>query len=139
VRIVARTVSLIAVVDDEESVRRAIGRLLRSAGLDAEMFPSGDEFLETLSDHRPDCVVLDLHMPKVDGFQVQAWLTRANFRIPIIAITAHDTPESEARALKSGAFAYLRKPVDADMLLGTIGEAIAGKRNGLRNGKKNGK
>jgi FixJ family two-component response regulator len=130
---VARSVSLIAVVDDEEAVRRALGRLLRAAGLDAETFPSGDEFLETLSDHRPDCVVLDLHMPKVDGFQVQAWLARADFSIPVIAITGHDSPESEARAMKAGAFAYLRKPVDADMLLGKIDEAIARKRNGKGN------
>ncbi len=121
---------LIAVVDDEGSVRRALGRLLRSAGLDAETFPSGDEFLETLPDHRPDCIVLDLHMPKVDGFQVQARLARADFRIPVIAITGHDTPESEARALKGGAVAYLRKPVDAETLLGTIAEAIARKTHG---------
>jgi len=130
---VARSGSLIAVVDDEEGVRRALGRLLRAAGLDAETFPSGDEFLETLSDHRPDCVVLDLHMPKVDGFQVQAWLARANFVIPVIAITGHDSPESEARAMKGGAFAYLRKPVDADTLLGKIDEAIARKSNGKKN------
>ncbi len=130
VQVVSRAVHLIAVIDDEESVRRALGRLLRSAGLDAETFPSGDEFLETLPDHRPDCIVLDLHMPKVDGFQVQAWLARANVHIPVIAITGHDTPESEARALKGGAVAYLRKPVDADNLLGTIAEAIAGTKDG---------
>ena len=129
----SRAVSLIAVVDDEEAVRRALRRLLRSAGLDAETFPSGDEFLETLSSHRPDCIVLDLHMPKVDGFQVQAWLARADFAIPVIAITGHDSPESEARAIKGGAFAYLRKPVDADMLLGKIDEAIARKRDGKKN------
>lgn len=125
-----RAVPLIAVVDDEESVGRALGRLLRSAGLDAETFLSGNEFLETLQDHRPDCIVLDLHMPKVDGFQVQARLAVADFRIPVIAITGHDTPESETRALEGGAVAYLRKPVDAETLLGTIAEAIAGKPDG---------
>jgi len=64
---------------------------------------------------------------------VQAWLARADFAIPVIAITGHDSPESEARAIKGGAFAYLRKPVDADMLLGKIDEAIARKRDGKKN------
>jgi len=137
VRIVARSSSLIAVVDDEESVRRALSRLLRSAGLNAETFPSGDEFLETLADHKPDCIVLDLHMPKVDGFQVQAWLARANLRIPVVAITGHDTPEEEARAIRGGAAAFLRKPVEAELLLGAIAEAIAKAKNGSKNGTKN--
>ena len=97
--------------------------------MEAETFPTGDEFLETLSEHLPDCVVLDLHMPKVDGFQVQAWLARARVPIPVIVITGHDTPEAQSRALKGGAVAYLRKPVDADALLGAISEAI-GKKNG---------
>jgi FixJ family two-component response regulator len=121
---VVRSSPLIAVVDDDESVRRALERLLRSAGLDAETFPTGDEFLETLPDHKPDCVVLDLHMPKVDGFQVQSWLARANLRVPVIVITGHDTPESFARAMKGGAAAYLRKPIDAERLLQTITTAI---------------
>ena len=115
---------LIAVVDDEESVRRALERLIRSARFDAETFPTGDEFLETLSDHVPDCVVLDLHMPKVDGFQVQAWLARARVCLPVIVITGHDTPEAHARALQGGAVAYLRKPVDAEALLSAIATAI---------------
>ena len=127
-----RAVPLIAIVDDEESVRRALGRLIRSAQFEAETFPSGDEFLETVSEHRPDCVVLDLHMPKVDGFQVQAWLARANIRIPIIVITGHDTPESQARVMEAGAVAYLQKPVDAEALLGAIAAATEKRKNGSR-------
>jgi FixJ family two-component response regulator len=122
---VVRAAPLIAVVDDEESVRRALERLIRSARLDAETFPTGDEFLETLPDHTPDCLVLDLHMPKVDGFQVQAWLARAKVQIPVIVITGHDTPEAQARALKGGAVAYFRKPVDGDALLDAISAALA--------------
>ena len=125
-----RAAPLIAVVDDEEPVRRALERLIRSARLDAETFPTGDEFLETLPDHKPDCLVLDIHMPKVDGFQVQAWLAKANVRIPVIVITGHDTPESQARAMKGGAVAYLRKPVDADALLDAISAAIADGKTG---------
>ena len=120
-----RAAPLIAVVDDEEGVRRALARLIRSAHLDAVTYPTGDEFLEMLTEHRPpDCVVLDLHMPKVDGFQVQEWLTRAQLRIPVIVITGHDTAESKARAMKGGAVAYLRKPVDAETLLGAITAAL---------------
>jgi FixJ family two-component response regulator len=62
---------LIAVVDDEENVRRALERLFRSAGICVETFPSGAEFLEALKTREPDCVVLDLHMPGVNGFEVQ--------------------------------------------------------------------
>jgi len=123
--------SLVAVVDDDEAVRRALARLIRSAGLDADTFPSGDEFLETLSDHRPDCVVLDLHMPKVSGLAVQSWLARAGFRIPVIVVTGHDTPETQAQAMKGGAVAYFRKPVDGEALLGAIARAVAeGKEDG---------
>jgi FixJ family two-component response regulator len=122
---VTRSTPLIAVVDDEEAVRRALERLIRSARLDAETFPTGDEFLETLPEHRPDCVVLDLHMPKVDGFHVQSWLARARLRIPVIVITGHDSPETQARVMKGGAFAYLRKPVDGDALLDVIAAALA--------------
>ena len=100
---------------------------MRSAHFDAETFPSGDEFLETVSDHRPDCLVLDLHMPKVDGFQVQSWLARAKIRIPIIIITGHDTPESQARVLGAGAAAYLQKPLDGDALLDAISSATGRK------------
>jgi FixJ family two-component response regulator len=121
---------LVAVVDDEDSVRRALERLIRSAHLDAETFPSGDEFLESLPEHAPDCLVLDLHMPQVDGFAVQDWLVRARLRIPVIVITGQDTPEAHARAMKAGAVAYLTKPVDADALLGAIATATVKEEDG---------
>ncbi len=121
---VARAKLLIAVVDDEESVRRALQRLFRSAGLDVETFPSGAEFLEALKSHEPDCVVLDLHMPRVNGFDVQARMAEAAVSVPVIVITGHDTEESRARALGAGATAYLRKPVDDETLLEAIAAAV---------------
>jgi FixJ family two-component response regulator len=121
---------LVAIVDDEECIRRALGRLVRSARFDAATFPSGDEFLETLLEQRPDCIVLDLHMPKVDGFKVQDWLARAGFHIPIIVITGRDTPESRELALESGAFAFFRKPVDGDALLDAIAAATGHAKDG---------
>ncbi len=116
--------SLIAVVDDEESVRKALHRLLRSAGFAVETFASGAEFLVSVRDHQPACVVLDLHMPQVDGFAVQASLAQSAAQVPVVILTGHDTPEARARVLAQGAKGYLRKPVDDLALLAAIESAI---------------
>jgi len=116
---------MIAVVDDEEPVRIALRRLLRSASLDAETFPSGVEFLESLKTHQPDCIVLDLHMPLIDGFCVQARLREAGFRLPVVVITGNDSAEFRERALACGASAFLLKPVDDQALMDAITAAIA--------------
>lgn len=123
-----RSPLLIAVVDDEQSVRRALERLIRSAGYAADTFASGEAFLESLQERAPDCVVLDLHMPQMNGFEVQARLGQGNVRLPVIVITGHDTPEAHARAMAQGANVYLRKPVDDKLLLQAIDSAVAGER-----------
>ena len=115
---------LIAVVDDEASVRVALQRLIRAAGLNVKTFPSGIEVLEFMQSQRPDCIVLDLHMPNVNGFEVQRRMAELAVRVPVVVITGHDTPESSARALAGGACAYLLKPVDDQMLLDAIATAI---------------
>jgi FixJ family two-component response regulator len=115
----------IAVVDDEECVRKALERLLRSAGMAVETFPSGAEFMAAMPTHRPDCVVLDLHMPKLCGFDVQAQLAQMDRPPPVVVITGHDTPESRARALAGGVAAYLLKPVDDSTLLDAIAAAMS--------------
>jgi FixJ family two-component response regulator len=119
-----RAVSLLAVVDDDADVRVALTRLVSSAGFAVETFPSGAEFLDSIRDHQPDCVVLDLHMPEMSGFDVQNALAKAHAAIPVVVITGHDTPESRARAVQLGAKAYLCKPVDDNALLAAIGTAI---------------
>ena len=116
---------LIAVVDDEESVAKALNRLLRSAGLDAETFTSGRKFLHSLQDHPPDCVVLDLHMPEVDGFEVLSQLAQTPAQVPVVVISGRDTLRARERAIVGGATAYLRKPVDGQALLDAIAVAIA--------------
>jgi FixJ family two-component response regulator len=116
---------LIAVVDDEEAVRTALRRLLRSASLDVETFSSGAEFLESVKEHQPDCVVLDLHMPQVSGFAVQARLAESGIRLPTVVITGHDAEATRERALAGGAAAYLRKPVDGQALLDAIAAAVS--------------
>lgn len=117
---------LIAVVDDDAFVRRALERLFRSAGHSVEVYPSGAEFLGCVQERRPDCVVLDLHMPEVNGFEVQLQLARVAPKLRVVIITGHDTPESRSRSLKNGAAAYLCKPVDDEMLLKAVADALAG-------------
>lgn len=110
----------VAIVDDEDSVRRSVGRLLRSAGMEVETFPSGREFLRSLDDWRPDFLVLDLHMPSMNGFEVCEELQRTGVHVPVAIITGHDKPEYRARAIAAGVAAYLAKPIDDKELIGVI-------------------
>src|SRR5262245_17152028 len=119
-----RDKSLVAVVDDEESVRKALARLIRTAGYEVEAFGSGVEFMLSLQKHRPDCVVLDLRMPVVDGFEIQRALAQSGSQVPVVIITGDDSPENHHRTTEYGAHAYLRKPVDDAMLLDAIQEAV---------------
>jgi FixJ family two-component response regulator len=116
---------LVAIVDDEDSVRRSVGRLLRSAGMEVETFASGRDFLRALHDSRPDFLVLDLHMPAMSGFDVCEELARTGIRVPVAIITGHDKPEYRARAIASGVTAYLPKPIDDKELIGAIAAAAA--------------
>src|SRR5438093_9935293 len=100
-------------------------RLMRSAGLSVETFGSGTEFLQSLDTRLPDCVVLDLHMPHMDGFSVQAHLAQKYAALPVIIFTGHDLPKTRARAMAGGASAFLRKPVHDSILLGAISAATA--------------
>ncbi len=118
--------ALLAVVDDDDDVRVALCRLISSAGFAVQTYASGSEFLHSVDDHEPDCVVLDLHMPRMSGFDVQAALAVRHAAVPVLVITGLDTPESRARALKLGARAYLCKPVADQVLLSAIGSAIGG-------------
>jgi len=117
--------SLVAVVDDEESVRRALLRLLRAANLDAEAFASGEAFLNSLDTFHPDCVVLDLQMPGLTGRDVQRRLISMQINLPVILITAHDDVITQQQSLSDGAANYLRKPLRGDVLVRSINESIA--------------
>ena len=112
---------LVAVVDDEDSIRKALKRLLRSAGLAVECYASGPEFLQSLSVQRPDCIVLDIRMQGMTGFDVQARLKAAHVSIPIIFITATD---EQTRAMQSGAAAVLRKPFGDQAPLQAVASAV---------------
>ncbi|MBC7940230.1 MAG: response regulator [Chitinophagaceae bacterium] len=114
----------IAVLDDESAVRKAFERLMQSSGMSVKGFASGAEFIAGMQSDTWDCLILDLHMPGVNGFEVQEWLKASGSPLPVIIITGHDTPSARARAVAGGACAYLLKPVDEKSLLGAIAEAL---------------
>ncbi len=90
-----------------------------------ETYTDGHEFLQSLKDHRPDCLILDLHMPAINGFEVQLKMAELKQLVPTIVITGHDSPDSRDRALRAGASDFLRKPVDEQTLLSAIEKAVA--------------
>jgi FixJ family two-component response regulator len=121
---------VIAVVDDEESICKALERLLRSAGLSAKTFPGGDEFLRFLQTARPACLVLDLHMPGMNGFAVLERLAQTGSTMPVIVITGDDSEETHVKVAQAGVKVCLRKPVDGQVLLDAIAPAIGSTAQG---------
>jgi FixJ family two-component response regulator len=115
---------LIGVVDDEASVRKALGRLLRAAGFESRAFASGQEFLETCRTDPPDCVVLDMHMPEMSGLEIQQRLNDSAIFVPMVFVTADDESRGCQRSLDAGAVACLRKPVDGAVLIHGVERAL---------------
>jgi FixJ family two-component response regulator len=115
---------LIAIVDDDASVCKALGRSIAASGLSVYTFTSGEEFLNSMATRQPDCLVLDFHMPGLNGIDIMTALDAAGWDLPIIIITGRDEPAPKAQCLASGALAYLPKPLDHLKLLRAIGEAV---------------
>lgn len=125
--LLSQTKPLIAVVDDDVSVCRALERLLHSLGMNTHTFASGGEFLDfihAMPSFHPDCVLLDLHMPGLNGLDVQEQLTRDHSPLSVIFITAYDEAVTRDRALEGGAVAFLRKPFSDETLIKALNEAI---------------
>jgi FixJ family two-component response regulator len=120
----------IAIVDDEEPVRKALKRLLLASGFEVESYGSGKDFLESRA-RAPDCLILDMHMPGMTGLQVIDALRSAGRDLPTVIITAYDAPEVSAQCRAAGVSAYLRKPLDERVLLNSISASLA--RSATRN------
>jgi FixJ family two-component response regulator len=116
---------LVAVVDDDASVRKALGRLLGAAGFTVETFAGADDFMERRSARSVDCLVLDVRMPGLTGLDLQRRLEDAHIELPIVMITGHGSADVRARALAAGAVAVLDKPFSEETLLAAISRALA--------------
>lgn len=108
-------------------MRRALLRLLHASGLRARAYESAEGFLANWRSEPPDCVVLDLHMPGLNGLELMQCLQRLDARLSFVVITAHDEPAMRARCLEAGAGAYLCKPLDEHTLLSAI-ESVCAQR-----------
>ncbi len=113
----------VAVVDDDDGVRKALGRLLRAHGYNVRGYCSADDFLTNGSDYA-GCMVLDVQMPGLDGLALQEEMQSRDIRLPIIFITAHGDVPGSVRAMKRGAVDFLQKPFDEADLLRAISIAI---------------
>ena len=116
--------SVVFVVDDDASMRRAISRLLTTTGHRVEAFASPREFLGRLAHDGPGCVVLDLKMPELSGLEVQEALASAARALPVVFISGHGKIPAAVRAMKAGAVDFLTKPFDDDALLASVQTAI---------------
>ena len=120
----AEPTEIVFIVEDDASVRRAIGALIRLAGLTVQTFPSAQDFLAFSRPDVPSCLVLDVQLPGLSGLDLQEELAKADIQIPIIFLTGHGDIPMTVRAMKAGAQEFLTKPFDDEDLLEAIHEAI---------------
>jgi FixJ family two-component response regulator len=128
----AKKKPVIAIVDDDESVREAIMSLLRAVGFTSEAYPCAEDFLTSGRLQRTSCLIADVRMPGMSGLELHRRLVLSGNPIPTVLITAHPDDGARARALEAGIIGYLIKPFDDDDLLGCI-------RSALDHRKKDGK
>ncbi|MGQ0559937.1 MAG: response regulator transcription factor [Sphingosinicella sp.] len=115
---------LVYVVDDDRDVRRSLSFLLGASGLQSHPFGSGEDFIAALPDLRPGCVLLDLRMPQMDGFDVMAELATREIDWPVILMTGHGDVPVAIRGMKSGAVDFIEKPFSEESLLACFGPAF---------------
>jgi two-component system response regulator FixJ len=118
--LLAETNLIVYVVDDDESVRASLKLLIESNGYPVFTFESAEDFLQSDFTGSPACLVLDIHLPGMSGFDLQKQLVKSQTRIPVIFITGRDKHMMEEEAMKLGGIAYLRKPFEERCLLDAI-------------------
>jgi two-component system, LuxR family, response regulator FixJ len=116
---------LIAIVDDDESVRTAVHGVLKSVGLKTRAFASAEEFLGSGHQGETACLITDIQMPGMSGLELQAALAEEDRRIPVIFITAYGDAKTRRQAMRAGAVEFLGKPFDDDVLLESVRTALA--------------
>ena len=116
--------AIIAIVDDDASVREGLQSLIRSAGWRVETFVSAQEFLGRLGAEAPSCLILDLQLPGLSGLDLQKRMAKVGLEIPIVFLTGHGNIPASVQAMKAGAVEFLTKPLDEQKLLQAIQEAI---------------
>ncbi|HWN16248.1 MAG TPA: response regulator [Candidatus Dormibacteraeota bacterium] len=116
---------VVSIVDDDESLRRSVRNLLTSVGFHVETFESAEAFLRSAQRGQTGCVVLDLRMPGMSGWDLLGHLAATGSRIPVIILTAHGDDEARRRTLEAGAVAYLGKPFHGEALLDAVRNALA--------------
>ncbi len=115
---------LVAIVDDDDSMRSALRGLLETVGLPARTFASAEEFLKSGEQHQTACLIADIRMPGMSGLDLQAKLNAERCRIPTIFITAHGDTKMRMQALRAGAVEFLAKPFDDEALLESVRAAL---------------
>src|SRR5215472_18026831 len=116
--------AMIAIVDDDDSVRRALQRLMKSVSLPARAFASAEEYFDSGEQRETGCLIADIRMPGMSGLELQATLNADNCRIPIIFITAHGDEKMRIQALRAGAVEFVAKPFDDDALVASVRAAL---------------
>ena len=117
-------VPLIAIVDDDDSLRNSLENLIRSFGFRAQGFPSAEAYLSWRQARDTACLILDVRMPGMNGLDLQRQMITGNWRVPIVFITSHADDHAEARALEDGAVAFLYKPCREEDLLNAMEAAL---------------
>src|SRR5712664_3504635 len=115
---------LVAILDDDDSVRGALQGLLKAVGLPAQAFRSAEEFLKSEQRQQIACLIADIRMPGMSGLELQAKLKNERCRIPIIFVTAHGDEKMRMQALRAGAVEFLAKPFDDEVLLESVRAAL---------------
>ena len=118
----------VAVVDDEASVRTALGRLLRLADYQVGAFACGEAFLVSAATRRPDCAIVDVHLDGLSGFDVKAQLTALHGEVPVVFVTASDDAALDRSVAEAGGVTLLRKPFSNDALVEAVTAALQRKR-----------
>jgi FixJ family two-component response regulator len=116
---------LVCIVDDDSSVRRALGRIVNSFGFETKLLASGRQCLDEPHIGRAACIIIDVSMPGIDGFELQTLLNAAGHHVPTVFISAYDSEEYQARSRAAGCIAFLNKPCDEQMLRDALDKAVA--------------